>query len=42
VEKTKKKVQELETKNSKFWNELPKLHKWLIEINKTLSSIDLE
>jgi hypothetical protein len=42
LEGTKKKVHELETKNSNYCNELPYFHKQFIEINKTLGSIDLQ
>jgi hypothetical protein len=35
-------VQELETKNSIYQNELLEVHKWFIKIGKTLGSIDSE
>jgi hypothetical protein len=40
LEGTKKKVHELETKNSNYCNELPYLHKQFTKISKTLGSID--
>ncbi len=42
MEGTKKKVHKLEIENSNYQNELLELHKWLIEIGKTLGSINLE
>lgn len=42
LEGAQKRVQELEIGNSNFWNELPKLHKQLTKIDKTLGSINLE
>ncbi len=40
MESIKKKVKELETKNSNFRNELIELHKWLTKIGKILGSVD--
>jgi hypothetical protein len=42
LEDTRKRVLELETKNSNYWNELPNLHKHVIEIGKMLGTIDLK
>jgi hypothetical protein len=37
-----KRVQELETENSNYQNELLEVHKWFTKIGKTLGSIDSE
>ncbi len=42
LEYTRKRVFELETKNSNYQNELPNLHKHLTKISKTLGTIDSE
>ncbi len=42
LEGIRKKVLELETKNSNYQNELPNLHKRLTKICKILGTIDLE